>query len=52
MLKKLWNMKMMVISVAVGIMKMILQSPEKKTEKTGDQGKNKDYPEHNTVKIS
>ena len=51
-LKKLWNMRVEVISIVLGALGMISKDlGEKKTIGIGDQSKNRDHPDHSTVKI-
>ena len=49
--KKLWNMKMMVIPIVVGALGMALKDLEKNTGRTRNQRMNWDHPDYGT-KIS
>ena len=50
-LKKLLNMKVMVISVLVGALRTVTKMTEKEPGWTGDQKKNQDNLDHSTVEI-
>ena len=50
--KKLWNMKVTVIPIVIGALATVPKGSEKKkTGGTGNQGKNRNHPDHSNVKI-
>ena len=48
----MWNMKLMIILIVVGALRMAPQNLRKETGGTGGQRKNQDHLDHSTVKIT
>ena len=48
-LKKLWNMKVMLISIVIGAIGNVLEFFSKESERIDNWGKNWDYTDHSII---